>query len=110
MKRTLLLMPGASSGSVMAVLPKTRRLTRPRPERRAMRAGDDPMNSVLRSIPIALRALRVNKMRSALTTLGVVIGVAAVIATVAIGSGARERIEQQISSIGSNLIIVLPGS
>ena len=59
---------------------------------------------------IALRALRVNKMRSALTMLGIIIGVAAVIAMVAVGSGAQERIREQIASIGSNLIIVLSGS
>jgi putative ABC transport system permease protein len=51
-----------------------------------------------------------NKMRSGLTMLGIIIGVAAVIATVAIGSGATQRIQEQIASIGSNLIIVLPGS
>jgi len=59
---------------------------------------------------IALRALRVNKMRSALTMLGIIIGVAAVIAMVAVGSGAQERIKEQIASIGSNLIVVLSGS
>ena len=68
------------------------------------------MNSFAPSIRIALRALRTNKLRSALTMLGVVIGVAAVIATVAVGSGATQRIQQQIASIGSNLLIVLPGS
>jgi putative ABC transport system permease protein len=49
-------------------------------------------------------------MRSALTMLGIIIGVAAVIAMVAVGSGAEERIKEQIASIGSNLIIVLSGS
>jgi putative ABC transport system permease protein len=68
------------------------------------------VNSFAPSIRIALRALRTNKLRSALTMLGVVIGVAAVIATVAVGSGATQRIQQQIASIGSNLLIVLPGS
>ena len=62
------------------------------------------------SMKIALRALRINKMRSALTMLGIIIGVAAVIAMVAIGSGAQARIKEQIASIGSNLIIVLSGS
>jgi putative ABC transport system permease protein len=62
------------------------------------------------SIRIAFRALRVNKMRSALTMLGIVIGVAAVIATEAIGSGAKQRIQQQIASIGSNVIVIIPGS
>ena len=65
---------------------------------------------LLQSIRIALRALRVNKMRSALTMLGIVIGVGAVIAMVAIGSGATQRIQEQIASIGSNLLMVLPGS
>jgi putative ABC transport system permease protein len=62
------------------------------------------------SVRIALRALRVNKMRSALTMLGIIIGVAAVIAMVAVGSGAQVRIQEQIASIGSNLIVVLSGS
>ena len=65
---------------------------------------------LLASLRIALRALRVNRMRSALTMLGIIIGVAAVIAMVAVGSGATARIEQQIQSIGSNIIIVIPGS
>ncbi len=62
------------------------------------------------SVGIAFRALRVNKMRSALTMLGIIIGVAAVIAMVAVGSGAEQRIKEQIASIGSNLVIVLSGS
>ena len=62
------------------------------------------------SVQIALRALRVNKLRSALTMLGIIIGVSAVIAMMAVGSGARERIAEQIRSIGSNVIIVLSGS
>ena len=64
----------------------------------------------LPSVKIAFRALRINKMRSALTMLGIIIGVAAVIAMVAIGSGATARIQDQIASIGSNLIMVIPGS
>lgn len=68
------------------------------------------MKLVMSSIRIALRSLRVNKMRSALTMLGVIIGVSAVIAMVAVGSGATDRIQQQIASIGSNVIIVLSGS
>jgi len=68
------------------------------------------MKLILSSIRIAFRALRVNKMRSALTMLGVIIGVGAVIAMVAVGAGATDRIQQQIASIGSNVIIVLPGS
>ncbi len=68
------------------------------------------MNKLLVSVKIALRALRVNRTRSALTMLGIVIGVAAVIAMVGVGTGATARIQSQIQSIGSNLIIVLPGS
>ncbi len=64
----------------------------------------------LASIRIALRALRVNKMRSMLTMLGIIIGVAAVITMIAVGAGAQAQIEEQIKSLGSNLIIVLPGS
>ena len=58
----------------------------------------------------AWRALRRNKMRSALTMLGVFIGVAAVIATVAVGEGASASVREQIQSLGSNLIVVLPGA
>jgi putative ABC transport system permease protein len=68
------------------------------------------MNKIVGSIRIALRALKVNRLRSALTMLGIIIGVAAVIAMVGVGAGATARIEEQIQSIGSNLIIVLPGS
>jgi putative ABC transport system permease protein len=68
------------------------------------------MKHFLSSVRIAFRALQLNRLRSALTMLGIVIGVAAVIATAAIGSGAKQRIQQQIASIGSNVIIVLPGS
>ncbi|OGW36586.1 MAG: multidrug ABC transporter substrate-binding protein [Nitrospirae bacterium GWD2_57_9] len=59
---------------------------------------------------IAFRALRVNKMRSGLTMLGIIIGVAAVIAMVAVGAGASRKITDFISSIGSNILMVLPGA
>ena len=59
---------------------------------------------------IALRALGRNKVRSALTMLGVIIGVAAVIAMVAIGSGATQSVQKQIQSMGQNLLMILPGS
>jgi putative ABC transport system permease protein len=65
---------------------------------------------VLSSIRIALRALVLNKLRAALTMLGIIIGVGAVIAMVAVGRGASQRISDQIASIGSNLLVVLPGS
>ncbi len=66
--------------------------------------------SFLATLRIALAALRTNKLRSALTMLGIIIGVAAVIAMTAIGAGAQARVEDQIKSLGSNLIIVLPGN
>jgi putative ABC transport system permease protein len=68
------------------------------------------MNKLIASIRIALRALTVNRTRSALTMLGIIIGVAAVIAMVGVGAGATARIQAQIQSIGSNLIMVSPGS
>ncbi len=68
------------------------------------------MINVPSTFKISLRALRVNKMRSALTMLGIIIGVGAVIAMVAVGTGASRKIAEQISSMGSNLLIILPGS
>ena len=64
----------------------------------------------LMNLSIAMQALRVNKIRSILTMLGIVIGVAAVIAMIAIGNGAQQRLQEQIASLGSNLLIVVPGS
>lgn len=62
------------------------------------------------TIRISFRALRVNKMRSALTMLGIIIGVGAVITMLAVGTGASNKISDFISSIGSNVLIVLPGA
>lgn len=66
-----------------------------------------PITSI---INIALRALKANMMRSLLAILGIIIGVGAVTAMLAIGTGAREKISAQISSLGSNLVLVLPGA
>ena len=68
------------------------------------------MISIPATIRISLRALWVNKMRSSLTMLGIIIGVGAVIAMLAVGTGASRKIAQQVASVGSNLIIVVPGS
>lgn len=68
------------------------------------------MISITSTIRIALRALWVNKMRSALTMLGIIIGVSAVIVMLAVGTGVSRKVSSQISSIGSNLIIIIPGS
>jgi putative ABC transport system permease protein len=64
----------------------------------------------LATLKVALGALRVNKLRSALTMLGIIIGVGAVITMVAVGAGAQARVEDQIKSLGSNLIIILSGN
>jgi putative ABC transport system permease protein len=66
--------------------------------------------SWLQTLRVALRALLRNKMRSFLTTLGIVIGVSAVIAMVAIGDGAKARVEAQFAAMGANMLIVLPGT
>jgi putative ABC transport system permease protein len=68
------------------------------------------MINISSTIKISFRALRVNKMRSALTMLGIIIGVGAVIAMIAVGAGASRRISEQIASMGSNLIMILPGA
>ncbi len=65
---------------------------------------------ILNILISAFRALQRNKMRSFLTMLGIIIGVAAVIAMLAIGQGAQYSVEQQISSLGTNVLIVYPGS
>ncbi len=59
---------------------------------------------------IALRSLAANKMRSALTMLGIIIGVAAVVALMAVGRGAQSSIDSQINSMGTNLLFVTPGA
>ena len=58
----------------------------------------------------ALRSLRANKLRSALTTLGIIIGVAAVITMLAVGEGAKRTVEAQLKSLGSNTMIIFPGT
>jgi putative ABC transport system permease protein len=68
------------------------------------------MINIPSTLKISLRAIRVNKMRSGLTMLGIIIGVGSVIAMLAVGTGASKKIEEQISSIGSNLLLVQPGS
>src|SRR4030095_256865 len=61
------------------------------------------------ALRVRLAARRANRLRSALTMVGVVIGVAAVIALVAIGTGAKEEVESQGEGLGPNLILVVPG-
>src|SRR5678816_3395277 len=61
-------------------------------------------------IRIALRALRRNKLRAFLTMLGIIIGVGAVIAMVAIGQGSKKSIQDQLSTMGSNMLTIRPNS
>ncbi|HEU5413595.1 MAG TPA: ABC transporter permease, partial [Candidatus Angelobacter sp.] len=65
---------------------------------------------LIATLRMALRALARNKMRSSLTMLGIVIGVAAVIAMVGIGQGADQTMQEQIANLGSNLLFVSSGS
>jgi putative ABC transport system permease protein len=65
---------------------------------------------LLQTIPSALGALRANKGRSVLTTLGIIIGVAAVIAIVALGQGASASVSSQLQGLGTNLLTIMPGS
>jgi macrolide transport system ATP-binding/permease protein len=69
-----------------------------------------PLTFALMALRAAARALARNKLRSVLTMLGIFIGVAALIAMVAVGQGANEAVEEQIASLGTNLLIVMPGA
>ncbi|MEO6487533.1 MAG: ABC transporter permease, partial [Thermoanaerobaculia bacterium] len=61
-------------------------------------------------VKVAVQSILKNKMRSLLTMLGIVIGVGAVIVMVAVGHGAKSRIQEQIQNLGTNMIVVTPGS
>jgi putative ABC transport system permease protein len=64
----------------------------------------------LQTIRVAIRALNRNKLRSFLTALGIIIGVAAVIAMVSFGEGAKKQVEDTFAAMGTNLLIIMPGS
>jgi putative ABC transport system permease protein len=66
--------------------------------------------NVFALLRVAMRALAANKLRSALTMLGIIIGVGAVIVMIAVGAGAQARVEEQIRALGSNLLLVLSGT
>src|SRR5512135_2438764 len=66
--------------------------------------------NLMESVRIALRSLSANKMRASLTMLGIIIGVAAVIALMGVGRGAQAAIDSLINSMGTNLLFVSPGS
>ena len=65
--------------------------------------------SVAEAWRVALDALRASRLRSALTMIGVIVGVAAVVTLVAIGTGTKQMIEQQVEGLGSNLLLIVPG-
>src|SRR6202040_2789003 len=64
----------------------------------------------IQTFRVAFRAILRNKLRAFLTTLGIVIGVGAVIAMMAIGAGAKAQVEQAFAAMGTNILIILPGS
>ncbi|OKO82198.1 multidrug ABC transporter substrate-binding protein [Bradyrhizobium sp. NAS80.1] len=66
--------------------------------------------SPLESLRIGTRALRVNKLRSALTVLGIVVGVGAVVCMVSVGAGAQAEVSEKIRTLGANLLLVMPGA
>ena len=68
------------------------------------------MRLLIVTVRIALRALRRNALRSLLTILGIIIGVAAVIAMVSIGQGASVAVQEQIARMGNNMLVILSGS
>src|SRR6185295_5883054 len=87
---------------------RTDPMSAPVPSARAYRrrGGLNPFQT----LRVALRAIWRNKMRSFLTTLGIIIGVAAVIAMMAIGAGAKAQVEAAFAAMGTNLLILMPGS
>jgi putative ABC transport system permease protein len=66
--------------------------------------------NLLDGLAVGLRALSVNKTRSLLTVLGIIIGVAAVVCMVSVGSGAREEVSEKIRTLGANLVVIRPGA
>ena len=66
--------------------------------------------NLLDSLAVGLKALSVNKARSLLTVLGIIIGVAAVVCMVSVGSGAREEVSEKIRTLGANLVVIRPGA
>lgn len=66
--------------------------------------------NALESLRSATRALRVNKLRSALTVLGIVVGVVAVVCMVSVGAGAQADVSERIRTLGANRLLVMPGA
>src|SRR6516164_8023619 len=66
--------------------------------------------SPVEDLRIAARALRANKLRSALTALGIIVGVAAVVCMVSVGAGAQAEVSEKIRTLGANLLMVMPSA
>ncbi|WP_206606243.1 MacB family efflux pump subunit [Steroidobacter cummioxidans] len=81
-----------------------------KPQRASIAAQAKWFDDLEEAMKMAMRSLRANKFRSALTLLGVMIGVAAVVTMLAIGNGSKEAVMKQISAMGSNLLLVFPGA
>jgi macrolide transport system ATP-binding/permease protein len=99
----------SDTGPVQVAPPREAGTAESGPQAAAAQGGDFLMFGTM-AANAAARALRRNKMRAALTMLGIFIGVAAVIAMVAVGDGASASVQAQIASLGTNLLIVLPGA
>src|SRR5690242_14570100 len=85
-----------------------RRRCRPsRPRRR--RRVEAPMLKFLTILKVGMKAIARNKLRSILTALRIIIGVACVIAMIAVGGGAQAAVQAQISSLGTNFLMIFPG-
>ena len=82
----------------------------PQAHQKLVESDAAPLTFALMALRAAARALARNKLRSILTMLGIFIGVAALIAMVAVGQGANEAVEEQIASLGTNLLVVMPGA
>ena len=97
---------GGAAAAVAAVVAAAVAADAVRDPRRVQRETSMLIGEIIR---VALGALRANKLRSLLTMLGIVIGVAAVIAMVALGNGAQKAVKDRISSLGTTLLTVMPG-
>ena len=102
-------LPAPESQAAQPGARESEAFARPRLERQA--ADAPPLHSLFRmAFEVAVRAIARNKLRSALTMLGIFIGVAALIAMVAIGQGANAAVAAQIDTLGANMLIVIPGA
>jgi macrolide transport system ATP-binding/permease protein len=98
------------SGVLIGALPAGSLASSNPPARAKDRSAGTVQAFALMIVAAAFQALARNKMRSALTMLGVFIGVAALIAMVAVGQGANDAVRKQIESLGTNLLVVVPGA